>query len=194
MRPLPDPDRIVPELKERLSPKRFRHCLAVARLAEQLARCHGEEPGRARLAGLLHDWAKELSDSELIRYCRRYHLRIPGFSLIAHRAPRLLHAYASAHAVSQRYAIRDGGVLRAIRHHTLGSLRMSQLEKIVYVADLASFDRSFPEARAIRSLARNALGPAFRESLKIKIRHILSRNKFLHPTVVALWNEACHAE
>ena len=194
MRSLPDPERILPELEERLSPARFRHSLAVAALAERLAHRHREEPSRARLAGLLHDWSKESSDSELIRYCRRYRLRIPRFSLIVRQAPRLLHAYASAHAVSRRYGIRDRDVLRSIAHHTLGSLGMSRLERIIYIADLASPDRSFPEARTIRSLAEKNLRSAFREALKLKIQHIVSRNQFLHPTTASLWNEACHVE
>jgi predicted HD superfamily hydrolase involved in NAD metabolism len=191
MRSLPDPERILPELKERLSPERFRHSVAVAALAERLARRHHEEPRRARVAGLLHDWSKELSGPELVRYCRRYRLRVPAFSLIAKRAPRLLHAYASAHAVARQYGIQDGGVLKAIAHHTLGAPRMGRLEEIVYIADLASTDRSFPEARAVRSLAQKALKPAFREALKVKIQHIVGRNQFLHPMAVELWNEAC---
>jgi predicted HD superfamily hydrolase involved in NAD metabolism len=188
---LPDPVRILSELKKRLSPGRFRHTLAVAGLAERLAGRHGEDPARARIAGLLHDWAKEMTGPQLVGYARRHGLRIPGFSLVEKRAPHLMHAYVSADAVSRRFRIKDRELLSAIAHHTLGAPKMGTLEKIIYVADMASPDRGFPEARAVRALALRALEPAFREALKVKIRHILTGNKILHPMAVTVWNQTC---
>ena len=188
---LPEPEEILSELKKRLSRKRYRHCVEVAKLAERLARRHGEDPGRAYIAGLLHDWAKELSGPELVRYCRRHRLRVSAFSLIAERSPRLLHAHVSAHMVSRRYRIRDKGILSAIASHTLGSSRMRTLDKILYVADLSSPDRGFAEASAIRSLAKRSLDAALKEAVIVKIEDVIDRRKMLHPLIVTLWNQVC---
>jgi predicted HD superfamily hydrolase involved in NAD metabolism len=188
---LPEPKKVLPELKRRLSRKRFRHSVAVAKLAKRLARRYGENPDRAYVAGLLHDWAKELSGPELVRYCRRHGLRMSAFSLIAARAPRLLHAPVSAHMVSRRYGIRNRKVLSAIASHTLGAPRMGILEKILYVADLASPDRRFAEARTVRSLAKKSLDAALKEAVIVKMKDVINRNKILHPSVVTLWNQVC---
>ena len=188
---LPDPKRVLPELKRRLSRKRFCHSVSVAKLARRLASLHGEDPARAYIAGLLHDWAKELSGPELVRYCRRHRLRVSAFSLIAEYSPRLLHAHVSADMVSRRYGIRDRRVLSAIASHTLGAPRMGRLNQILYIADLSSPDRRFAGARAIRSLAKRSLEAALKEAVIIKIKDVIDRRKVLHPLTATLWNQVC---
>ena len=42
-----------------LSPKRYHHCLGVAKTAEQLAKKYQVNSKKAKLAGLLHDFYKE---------------------------------------------------------------------------------------------------------------------------------------
>lgn len=183
-----DQARIRSELRKVLSPGRVRHTLAVAGLASELARRHGEDPEKAELAGLLHDWAKELSASRLAAYSRRYRLAVPQRALVERHSPHLLHGYVSAHMARKRFGIKDRDVLAAISHHTLGSPRMSLLEKIVYVADLGSPDRKFSQAKIVRDLALKDLPAAFRQALGIKIRHVIEHGRWLHPMTVSLWN------
>ena len=183
--------RILFELRRRLSSGRYRHTLAVADLAERLARRHGVDPHEARLAGLLHDWAKELSGARLAAYVKRHRVRVPLVGFIKRHAPHLLHGYVSAHMVSRRLGVRNSRILAAIAHHTLGRLKMSPLEKVLYVADLASPDREFAEAGRVRSLARRDLESAFREAVKTKIHYVTSQDGVLHPLTVDLWNHVC---
>ena len=59
---------IVEIIKNRLTPKRFNHSLAVAEEAKRLARKYGEDEDRLFTAGLLHDAMKDSSPEEQLKY------------------------------------------------------------------------------------------------------------------------------
>jgi len=79
-------------------------------------------------------------------------------------------------------------VLSAIRKHTLGDVRMSRLDRLLYVADACSADRSHPGAAETRALAFSDLEEAFARCLSEKLAHALARRAWLHPTTIGLWN------
>ena len=122
------------------------------------------------------------------RYAQRYRLRIPGKKWIFRHHPLLLHAYVSAHIAHQTFQIDDPLILHAIERHTLGHPAMSPLDKILYLADISSYDRNFPEAQRIRRLARKNLPLALREAMQAKLNYVHSQNKELHPLSARLWN------
>ena len=62
-----------------LSEKRYAHTLRVARTAEELAYRHGIDPARARLAGLLHDAARDMGGAELLRLAGEWKLPVDGW-------------------------------------------------------------------------------------------------------------------
>ena len=62
--------------RARLSDKRFGHTVRVADTAESLARKHGLDPDRARLAALLHDAAREREPEEFIRLAEEWNLHL----------------------------------------------------------------------------------------------------------------------
>ncbi|MBL0349771.1 MAG: HD domain-containing protein [Elusimicrobia bacterium] len=100
---------LLAHLKKTLSPARYRHTLAVARWAEDLARLHGEDPARARRAGLLHDVAKEMPGPALARYVRAHRVPVPGSAEIDRRkAHALFHAHVSAHRAAREWGKRTG--------------------------------------------------------------------------------------
>lgn len=115
-----------------LRPKRYRHTLGVAYTAANLAVCHGADPKRARLAGLLHDCAKYYTDEEMYTLCSDY-----GISL--NRAEQvnaaLVHSKLGAHLARIRFGMKDEELCSAISFHTTGRPGMTTLEKIIYLAD-----------------------------------------------------------
>jgi predicted HD superfamily hydrolase involved in NAD metabolism len=180
---------VVEELKKALSPARFRHTLSVARLAARLARAHGQDPVRARRAGLLHDCAKEVPGARLAALVRRHRLPVPDRPFVfRHRRFNLFHAAVSAHVARQRYGIRDRAVLSAVAKHTLGDARMGPLDKILYIADFAAPERNFRAAARVRRLALQDLEAAFRETVRLKMGHVVASGQVLHPQTVDLWN------
>ena len=62
--------------RKRLSEKRYGHTLRVAETAERLAKAHGLDPARARLAAFLHDAARETKTEEFLRLAKEWVLAV----------------------------------------------------------------------------------------------------------------------
>ena len=65
-------DEIKAELKKRLKPQRYAHCLGVADTAKELAKIYGADEDAAYLAGILHDCAKNYTTDELYQKAEVY--------------------------------------------------------------------------------------------------------------------------
>jgi nicotinate-nucleotide adenylyltransferase len=168
------------ELERTLSPERWRHTLAVARWALELADRHGLDPEAAALAGLLHDAGRRYDPAALARMAPRLR-RAPWRVLTARRAPLLLHAYAGAELAARRFGVSDPAVLAAISDHTLGRRGMGPLERLLYVADASSEDRAYPGVARLRALAREDLDAAFARAAASKVRWARARGSWVHP-------------
>ena len=179
---------ILDRLRKTLSPARFAHTLNVAGLAEALARRHGADAGRARLAGLLHDAGRRMTVPLMAEYARKRRLKAPKLGLTAGLEPLLLHAHISEDLARREFGVDDLEVLSAVRKHTLGDPEMSLLDKVVYVADACSFDRRHHGAAETRALAFADLDAALARCVADKLAHALSRGAWLHPLTVTLWN------
>ncbi|MDE2313067.1 MAG: bis(5'-nucleosyl)-tetraphosphatase (symmetrical) YqeK, partial [Elusimicrobia bacterium] len=178
---------LLAELKSSLSPERFAHTLAVAGWAQELAAIWGADQDQARLAGLLHDFGRSIPVPKMPAYARARRLSVPCRDDIARRQPMLLHAYISED-LAKRRGLGSPAVLQAVRRHTLGGTNMTLLDRVLYVADASSPDRSYREAPAIRRLAQEDLDAAFSACLQAKIAHALARGSWIHPLTVSLWN------
>jgi len=181
---------LVTRLKSTLKPSRYEHTLNVASLAESLARRWGADADKARLAGLLHDAGRRFSPPQLARFARgrRRILNVPNINEILALDPMLIHAYASAYLARTEFGVADKEVLSAIRRHTLGDKRLSLLDKILYVADATSIDRTHASAARTRALAYNDLDLALKNCVAEKLIHAVSRHAWLHPLTIHLWN------
>lgn len=179
---------ILSALRRSLSPERFEHTLAVADLAESLARRWGLDAGKAQQAALLHDCGRSVPVPLMAAYARERRLPVPAFDDVARHHPLLIHAYISADLARRRFGVSDPEVLNAIRRHTLGDRRMTALDRLLYVADAASADRDYPAAASIRALAYRDLEAALRACVLNKIQHALTARAWLHPLTISLWN------
>jgi len=175
-------------LKKNASPERQRHVKAVAEYAWKLARLHGWEADEAYRAGLVHDAAKEWSRKKLLSYVDREKIKIPFLKFIRQESPKLLHAYVGARLAMKKGWIKTKNAEKAISSHTLGTLRMSLPEKILFVADYASFDRSFVGVAKFRNLARSHIDKAYRTAFMNKMEYTFSHRKPLHPLSLRIWN------
>ena len=175
-------------LKSSLSVGRYEHTLNVAALAESLARRWGADPLKARTAGLLHDAGRRFPPPVLAAFARRRRLKVPGREKIIALDPMLLHAYASEDLAKTEFGVTDPEILGAIRRHTLGDRRLGLLDKVLYVADACSADRTHPSAAKTRALAFADLDGALRICVAEKLAHALSREAWLHPLTISLWN------
>jgi predicted HD superfamily hydrolase involved in NAD metabolism len=145
-------------------PHRYEHSVRVARCAELLARRHGVDSRKARLAGMLHDLARLYSPERLLAECEAR-----GFTIepVERKRPVLLHARLGAALARELFGVEDDEVLSAIEKHTTGADEMSPLDCVVYLADSLEPNRSFPERSWLWELALRDLPGATRETLRV---------------------------
>ena len=161
---------------------RYAHVLRVARLAEALARAHGVDPHRARVAGLLHDLARLYPADRLLRECGERGLAIDAFE---RAQPLVLHARLGAELARERFGVRDPDVLSAIRKHTLADAVMSPLDKVVYLADGLEPGRDFADRAALAALAFRDLDTAMRAMLASSVVYLRERGLAIAPQTAA---------
>ena len=164
--------------RERLSDKRYEHTLRVAETAEHLAGLHGLDAKKARLAGLLHDAAREVGKEELLRVAGDEDLLV---SDLERERPILLHGPVAAKLSREDLGVEDGEVLDAVRAHTTGEPGMGPLALALYVADKIEPDRDQPGVEALRELAPASLRRAARAALEGSISHNERRARPVHP-------------
>lgn len=134
-----DMSEIKKELKKKLDKERYEHTLGVMYTAAALAMAHNADMEKAMLAGLLHDCAKCISGSEKIAICKKNHIEL---TKTEKENTSLIHAKLGAFLAKEKYHVTDKDVLHAILVHTTGEPEMSQLDKIIYIADYIEPNRN----------------------------------------------------
>ena len=175
------------ELSRRLQKKRYEHSLGVADTAAMLAERFGADVEKARVAGLLHDCAREYKTEDLASEAAR---RSIDCGEVERTMPLLLHAYVGARRAQEVYGVTDPEILQAIWRHTVGGEHMTTLDKIVYFADMIEPQRDYPEVDALRELSRTAsLDTMALAGLSQSILFVLQTGRLIHPATVAARNE-----
>ena len=165
-----------------LREKRLLHTLNVGYLSCALAERFGEDPGRALIAGALHDCAKELD----IDYQRELAMSYAGNVF---EDKKLLHSPAGALFAKERFGIDDQAVLDAICYHTTGRGGMSVLEKIVYLADKIEPSRTYTDLTDIRKMAYTDLDEAVRMTVRSVRNKFEEQGRQIHPYTLAMMKD-----
>ena len=174
-------------LESRLKPSRFRHSLGVAETAAFLAERFGVDAEQARLAGLLHDCAREFPKEAMIAEADQRHI---AYGPVERAMPLLLHAYLGAARVRECYDVDDDAICQAIYRHTVGGSQMTRLDKIVWFADMIEPNRDYPEVEQLRKLSRKAsLDEMVLVGLTQSIAFVCQKGTMLHPSTIAARNE-----
>ena len=174
-------DKMEYKLKKELDRQRFEHTLGVEQTARQMARVFGEDEEKAALAGLLHDCAKCMPLSQMIKAARR-----ADVDPVMKESKALMHAVAGRCVAQDVYGIQDENVLGAIRWHTTGRAGMTRLEKIIYLADVIEPNRKpYPGLEDLRALCMQDLDSAMHAALRQSLEHVREQGKPLHPDTLA---------
>jgi len=161
---------------------RYAHCVRVARMSERLARIHGVDTRKARVAGMLHDLARLYSAERLLQECMLRGMPIDDY---ARQHPVVLHAPLSARLAGEMFAVNDPSVLSAIAKHTLADGSMSPLDCILYLADGLEPGRDFSERQELADLAMVDLKAAMRATIASSLRYLTQRQLPLAPQTAA---------
>lgn len=178
-------DFIVNVIKNRLDKERFEHTLRVCKEAEMLAVIYGADAEKCKIASLIHDMAKNLSDRELLKSSINIGIDIDE---IQYNFPQLLHGPLAAALAYKEFSIEDDDILNAVRYHTTGRAGMSLVEKIVYLADLIEVGRSFSGLQELREKAYCNLDEALIVSCNMTIEYVIRRNLVIHPLTIEFRN------
>jgi predicted HD superfamily hydrolase involved in NAD metabolism len=175
-------------LARAMSPEEVEHCERTSATATELARRFGGDVEKATYAGLVHDIARAMSDDDLLVAARRYSIPVTN---VDRMRPYLLHAEVGAHLVTEILGVDDPEVTAAVASHTFGRVGMSDLEKIVYLADTVEPARDYAGIERLREAAERDLNEAMVASYERTICHLAERGRPLHPRTVDVWNWLC---
>ncbi|MCX8007627.1 MAG: bis(5'-nucleosyl)-tetraphosphatase (symmetrical) YqeK [Coriobacteriia bacterium] len=173
-------------VRRRLSREGAAHSERVALTARRIAEAYGIDVESAYLAGVLHDWARDLPPDELLQEARM--LGIP-VTEVDERVPYLLHASVGARLVRREFPGVSDEVVDAIEQHTFGSPEMSGLAMAVYVADSVEPGRTHGSAAVLRSaIGALPLRELFARAYADGLRHLIDSRKLMHPKTLKTWN------
>jgi predicted HD superfamily hydrolase involved in NAD metabolism len=181
-----DYEHIVAELSKILSAKRLQHSIGVSKTAEKMAECFDCDKIKARMAGILHDVAREVPVDELLSRAQAFGIVVNDMEKAE---PILLHAPLAAKLAQKMFQIDDVEILQAIFLHTTGGPHMSSLDKIIYLADVIEPGRNGGGLEELRIMAYINLDKAMLMALDQSISYILDRGGLLHPATIEARNE-----
>ena len=175
------------QLKSRLKPSRFLHSEGVAETAAFLGERFQLDIEQCRVAGLLHDCARQYSDKQLQAEADR---RGISYGEVDKAMPLLLHAYIGASLVKEDYGVTDQAICQAIFRHTVGGAGMTELDKVIYFADMIEPNRDYPQVEELRRLSRLAsLDEMSFAGLVQSLNFVLKKGSLVHPDTVTAYNE-----
>lgn len=181
--------------KERVSKKRFKHMEGVAETAERLALSYGADPESARLAGILHDWDKDLDNDQIRAKVHEMGIQDEVGEWVAQNMPQVLHGPTAAAELERSFPDIPPDVISAIRKHTIASQEMADLDKIIYIADALEPGRRFDEVQKLRGMMDEAsLDELYFEVYRFWIQALVGKGCLLHPDTLAIWNDLAYPQ
>jgi predicted HD superfamily hydrolase involved in NAD metabolism len=179
-----DRDVVVNRMKEQMSDFRVSHCLRVEKEARGLAAENNLNVEKAGLAGLLHDFAKERPDEEFIEVIKNKNLD----QELLNYGNAIWHGIVGAEIIKDELNVYDEDVLNAIRRHTVGSTKMTGIDKCVFIADFIEPARDFPGVDDARKYTEESLDAGVTFELKHSVQHLVDKNRQIYPDTFVSYN------
>lgn len=167
------------DLKENLSEKRYIHSIGVMEMAEELAKLYNADVETAKVAGLLHDIAKEMTSEEKLKYVEEKNIEINEIERIN---TQILHGIIGANIAKEKYGVNEQ-IQKAIEYHTTTSPDMDKIAKIVYVSDKIELNRKSEDydIEYERELAKKDLDETVIYIIDSNIKSLVKKEKLIHP-------------
>lgn len=178
-------------VKNKLSKKRYEHSVRVAETAVKLALAHGENEHKAEVAGLLHDYCKELSKDELVKITVENALLTSAHDLLM---LQILHGPVASVMLKEEGLVQDEEILQAIRFHTTGHPHMNMLAKIIFIADYIEPGRTTPHIDELMELAMNNIDACVVAIIDQTSKYLIDEHRLIHEDMIKLRNEIISKE
>ncbi|WP_010288012.1 bis(5'-nucleosyl)-tetraphosphatase (symmetrical) YqeK [Kurthia massiliensis] len=173
-------------MKDRMPEKRYIHTIGVTDTAMALAEKFGQDPKKAEVAAILHDSCK-YADRDWMKQTIVEQQMDPTLLTYHHE---LWHGPVGAYVAETEFGVTDADMLNAIRFHTTGRAGMSDLEKIVYIADMIEPNRKFPDVDTLRAAAQEmTLDDLMITCLSHSIQFLMSKHQPVFPDSFNCYND-----
>lgn len=183
-------DEMKMSVKRRVSKKRFEHIKYVSKVCKYMAEVYGADAKKARLAGILHDWDKNLDNEEIQEKCRDLGIVDEVGRFVYDNMPQLLHGPTAAFELKKLYPDIPDDVLHAIYVHTTACIDMSDLDKILYVADAIEPNRAYDELRELQELVGHvSLHELYKTVYVYWTLKLVEHRVVLHPQTIEIYND-----
>lgn len=166
--------------------RRIKHIEGVAECAIMLKKRHFDAISDEKVleAAYMHDFTKEYDNSRHAEIFEKYGISLDECEKLS---PKLFHA-KSAYALAKYEYLLDDDVCTAILYHTTGRADMTDLEKIIYLADYIEENRTFISCVDVRNtynmlVEKNYPTPidsAILYSLDLTITDLLEEKRMIH--------------
>ncbi len=167
-----------------LTQSRRVHVLNVMQYAVHLAKIHQVDLKKAAIAGLLHDYAKSLPLED------QYMAATDDFIDLN---DKIVHAPACPYYIKSELGIDDAEILDAICYHTTSHPRISDLGKIIYLADKIEYGREYSSLPPIRQMAEEDLNRAMLMTLNEVFTAFAREGREIHPFTKESYETICKA-
>ena len=156
-------------------------------LARRLGKIHGVDDKRCALGALAHDLARHLEGSQLLMQSREKNIPLNSYEF---DSPVLLHGPLAAVWLESDLGCDDEEVVNSVRYHTTGRPSMTNVEKIVFIADKVEPEKLTGNSGLILVAEKIEvdLDESILEYLKLRIRSVMQQNKVVHPLALETWN------
>lgn len=165
-------DEMYEYIKGSLNDKRYIHTLGVISVAKKLAQINNVDEKKAEIAALCHDIAKYIKADEAMKIMKENNINLDEYEK---NTPELWHGIIGPIYAKKELKIEDEEILNAIRYHTTGRENMSDLEKIIYIADMIEPSRVFEGVEEIREITLKDLNKGMIAGLNHSISYLLSK-------------------
>lgn len=170
-----DIEKLKEDLKIVLSDSRYNHSISVMNMCEALASKYNVNVKKAKLVGLMHDMAKDMTKEEKIQYVKNNNIEC---SLIEEKIVEILHGKIAADICKKRYQF-DKEMCTAIKYHTTGKENMTLLEKILFIADKIDETRNYEGVEDLRELAFEDLDKAILKNIDDTLIINIQKNRLI---------------
>lgn len=172
-------------VKPHLKTSRYHHTKRVLETALNLAAIYDIDQTDTMLAAIFHDYAKYRSIDEMKEIIITYQL--PNDLLSFHH--ELWHGPVGSILVDKELGVDRQEVKDAIYWHTTGHAQMTDLEKIIYLADYIEPARKFKGIEAIRKKARENLDEACFMAVRNGMHFLIERKRLIYPETLNMYND-----
>ncbi|MBQ8293588.1 MAG: bis(5'-nucleosyl)-tetraphosphatase (symmetrical) YqeK [Bacilli bacterium] len=172
------------EIKEKVKIKfkdnpRYKHMEEVVNMALKLNHQFGVDVEKIKLAGILHDYTKEMTLDESVAYLTKY---LSNEELLeAKKYPSVIHSITAYYAVQIEFGITDEDILKAILYHTTGNPHMTKLQELIFVADAIEETRTYNGVEEIRKAVLEDFYQGMLLMMEKTLTHLKEKGWYINP-------------